>query len=531
MMALSEAANIVQGKLYGADALFTTVATDSRAIERGDLFVAIPGDKFDGHDFVTQAKKKGAVGAMVSAAVNTDSAQIDMPQIKVPDTTQALGQLASHWRLRFDIPVLAITGSNGKTTVTAMAASILNQCGNCLFPERSFNNQWGVPLTLLKLNEHHDFAVIEMGTNHIGEIATLSRLTQPTIALINNVAPAHLKGLGNLQQIAQAKAEIFSGLKENGTAVINADDQFSDQWLSQVKPQLKTGRVITFAMEKPADLSITNLRLGSYKSLDRAPSHRTQTESKPRKTRGSIGKILSAATSEWLTSRFDLHIVDEPHNEQHIAINLALPGRHNVMNALAAAAICHAAGATIQSIKTGLENMQAVNGRLNPRPGLMGCIVIDDSYNANPQSIKVGIDVLENFGGARILVLGAMAELGKISKQQHHEVGRYAHKKRIDILMCLVSQDNGGNNDAGEYARGFGKGAQVFQSLDDLVAELKGNLSVGVAVLVKGSRSSMMERVVAEIIEAEDFEDGQDYRHDHGQNHGQLNHRGEAKPC
>lgn len=490
MMVLSEAANVVQGKLHGADALFTTVAIDSRAIERGDLFVAIPGEKFDGHDFVAQAEQQGAVGAMVSAAVHSDRTQIALPQIKVSDTTQALGQLASHWRLRFAIPVLAITGSNGKTTVTAMATAILKQCGNCLSPKGSFNNQWGVPLTLLKLTEQHDFAVTEMGTNHIGEIAYLSHLTQPTIALINNVGNAHLEGLDNLPQIAQAKAEIFSGLKENGTAVINADEPFSGQWLAQVKHQLTSGRVISFAMEKPADLSITNLQ------------------------------------SEWLSSRFDLHISDGQDAQnatQQIAIKLALPGRHNVMNALAAAAICYAAGATMQAIKSGLENVQAVNGRLNPRPGLKGCVVIDDSYNANPQSIKAGIDVLANFCGIKILVLGAMAELGKTSKQQHNEVGRYANKKRIDILLCLLSQDdNGGNHDAKNYAQGFGKGAQVFQRLDDLVTELKGNLSADVAVLVKGSRLAMMERVVSEIIQAEGC--ATEHAMDYEQNHLQSAH-------
>ena len=485
MMTLAQAANIVHGKRYGADARFTAVVADSRTIERGGLFVAIPGEKFDGHDFVVQAHKQGAVAALVSRA--HDSA---LPQIVVRDTTQALGQLASHWRLRFDIPLLAITGSNGKTTVTAMAASILNQRGNCLFPERSFNNQWGVPLTLLKLNERHDFAVIEMGTNHIGEIAALSRMAKPTIALINNVAAAHLEGLDNLQQIAQAKAEIFCGLNETGTAVINADDQFAAEWRNEVAPKLKSGRVLSFAMPKQDDLTPADLTLANLQC-------------------------------EWRSSRFELCIRaarphkqhdqkhDQKHDERQATIHLPLPGRHNVMNALAAAAICHAVGATMQCIKRGLENMRAVQGRLNHQRALGGAVVLDDSYNANPQSVKAGIDVLARFKGRKILVLGAMAELGAMSAQLHHEVGRYANDQRIDLLLCLLAEEAGqSHNDAKHYARGFGQGgkrAQVFQSLHDLVAELKGNLSADVAVLVKGSRSAMMERVVAEIIEVEEL--------------------------
>ncbi len=465
MMLLSEAAHIVQGTLSGADTRFTAVSTDSRKRPQGALFAAIAGEKFDGHDFVAKAGQQGAAGALVATDV-----EADLAQIKVADTTQAIGQLASHWRSRFDIPILAVTGSNGKTTVTAMVASILKGCGNCLSPERSFNNQWGVPLTLLRLNSSHDFAVIEMGSNQMGEIAYLSRLTRPLIALINNVAPVHLEGLGNPQQIAQEKAGIFSALNENGTAVINADDRFSEQWHAQVKRGLKNGRVISFAIDNPADLSLSNLH------------------------------------TERLSSHFTLHI-NTAAIARHIDIHLALPGRHNTMNALAAAAMCYAAGATLASIKAGLEQMQAVTGRLKLQVGLAGCRLIDDSYNANPQSVKAAIDVLANCDGRRILVLGAMAELGKTSQQYHREVGQYAHKKRIDKLMCLlVSGDGGddetddsGNNDVRAYAYGFGQGSQVFENRRDLIAALQDNLSADVTVLVKGSRSSMMEQVVAAI--------------------------------
>jgi UDP-N-acetylmuramoyl-tripeptide--D-alanyl-D-alanine ligase len=473
MMELSEAARIVNGKLRGIDAVFTAVTTDSRAIDQGDLFIAIPGENFDGHNFVPEAGQKGAAGAIVSSPIDTELAQIE-----VPDTTRALGELASQWRSRFDIPVLAITGSNGKTTVTAMTASILNHRGNCLSPERSFNNQWGVPLTLLRLKSGHDFAVIEMGTNHMGEIDYLSKITRPTVAVITNVASAHLEGLNSLEQIAEAKAEIFSGLNESGAAVINIDDRFSRQWHDQASVRLKQGRVITFGIENPADVSVSNLQ------------------------------------PQWFSSAFDLHI-----NEQCQTVTLPLPGRHNVMNALASAAICHAAGVSMADIKEGLESAQGVAGRLDLKQGIRGSLVIDDSYNANPQSIKAGIDVLSEFQGKKILVLGAMAELGQASSQLHREVGQYAKRNGVETLFCLVPK---GVAHGAEYAAGFGEGAQVYDSIDPLVSALENHLDNNVAVLVKGSRSSTMERVVAEIIE-------RDHAGDMPADQGRVKQRGNAQ--
>ncbi len=447
MMTLSAVARIVQGEFQGADAMMTAVATDSRAINHGDLFVAIPGQHYDGHDFVSRAGRNGAVGAMVSRSIDTDLARI-----KVPDTTRAMGQLARHWRALFHIPVLAITGSNGKTTITAMAGSILNRCGTCLCPEKSFNNQWGVPLTLLKLNNRHDFAVIEMGTNHAGEIACLSQITRPTLALISNVSAAHLQGLESLEKIAQAKAEIYSGLSENHTAVVNADDPFSEQWMRQIKSRLKTGRMVSFGIEHPADVSASNMQ------------------------------------SAWRGSRFDLNIGD-----QCIGIRLPLPGIHNISNALAAAAVCYAAGAGMEAIKTGLENVAPVPGRLHIRNGLNGSAVIDDSYNANPQSARSAMDMLAHFNGLRIAVLGAMAELGETSKQLHIEIGEYAKQTGISRLYCLADR---GNMDAQHYAKGFGAGGRVYADIDQLVRALKNHLEKGVAVLVKGSRCAGMERIV-----------------------------------
>ncbi len=457
MMEFSEAANIVQGKLRGADKYFSGVAIDSREVEPDNLFVAIPGEKFDGHQFIVQSEKAGAVGAMVSTIDKSAFSQIE-----VSDTTYALGQLAKNWRMRFSIPVLAITGSNGKTTVTAMVSSILNYKNKCLSPQSSFNNQWGVPLTLLKLNKQHDFAVIEMGANHAGEIHYLTQLTQPCIALINNVGPAHLEGFGSLEEIASVKAEIFSGLSNNGVAVLNADDPFYQQWRSQLELENSNYKIMTFAINNEADL------------------------------------VARKIASNGFSNQFSLNF-----EQQSVNISLPLPGRHNVMNAAAAATVCIAAGTSLKSIKHRLENMGGINGRLNIKRGCQGAVVIDDAYNANPESMKAGIDVLGAFEGAKILVLGAMAELGENGPLMHHEIGAYARETGINKLFCLnpESQGENGQSVVGEYLKGFGDGANMYTDISGLVEALQQHLGDRVAVLVKGSRSSKMERVVDKITE------------------------------
>ncbi len=462
MMTLSEAAHIVDGTLLGIDAGFTSVSTDSRVIEPGGLFVAIPGEKHDGHAFVSQASSMGAVGAMVSNVSSTmpsTMGESKLALIEAPDTTVALGQLGKDWRSRFDIPVIAITGSNGKTTVTQMTASILEQCGRCLAPEKSFNNQWGVPLTLLKLTDCHRFAVIEMGTSHPGEIEYLTRLTRPTVALINNVAPAHLEGLGDIRQIASAKAEIFLGLPDTGVAILNADDEFYTEWVAGINTSCPDATILSFAIDAKADVSARNAESGNR------------------------------------TSQFELQIEDQVKQ-----INLPLPGRHNIMNALAASAICFTAGVGLTGIKDGLEKASGVTGRLDVRPGLKGSTIIDDSYNANPASMKAAINVLRQCKGKKILVLGAMAELGKTSPQLHEEVGVYAKTQGIDRLYCYSP---GHNNHARYYAGRFGGSASVFDSMEELLKTAKQTLAPDVAMLIKGSRSSRMERVVHQMIEGE----------------------------
>ena len=457
MMTLSEAARIVQGTMSGNDAEFTSVSTDSRVIRQGGLFVAIPGEKFDGHAFLSQASTMGAVGAVVSDMTSAVTSKLAL--IGAPNTTVALGQLGKDWRSRFDIPVVAITGSNGKTTVTAMTASIFEQRGRCLAPEKSFNNEWGVPLTLLKLTDRHRFAVIEMGTSHPGEIEYLARLTRPTIALINNVAPAHLEGLGNIRQIASEKAGIFLGLLDSGVAVLNADDAFYNEWVAGINASRPETTIVSFAMDAKADVSARNAEPGAR------------------------------------ASQFDLQV-----EGQSMPINLPLPGRHNIMNALAASAICFAAGAGLAAIKDGLETVSGATGRLDVRPGLKGSTIIDDSYNANPVSMKAAIHVLQQCKGKKILALGAMAELGETSPQLHEEVGAYAKIQGIDYLYCY---SRGHNDHARFYAGRFGDNARVFDSMEELQKTAKQTLAPDVVMLIKGSRSSRMERLVHQVTEAD----------------------------
>ena len=458
MMALSEAARIVQGTRSGNDAEFTSVSTDSRAVRQGGLFVAIPGERLDGHAFLSRASTMGAVGAVVSD-MTLNLAESNLALIGVPDTTVALGQLGKDWRSRFNIPVAAITGSNGKTTVTAMTASIFEQWGRCLVPEKSFNNEWGVPLTLLKLTDRHRFAVIEMGTNHPGEIEYLARLTRPTIALINNVAPAHLEGLGSIRQIASEKAGIFRGLPDSGIAVLNADDEFYSEWVTGIHASRPETTIVSFAMDAKADVSARNAEPGAR------------------------------------TSQFDLQV-----EGQSISVNLPLPGHHNIMNALAASAICFAAGAALAMIKDGLETVSGMTGRLDIRPGLNGSTIIDDSYNANPASMKAAIHVLQQCRGKKILVLGAMAELGETSPQLHEEVGAYAKIHGIDRLYCY-SRDH--NDHARFYVGRFGDSAWVFDSMEELQKTAKQTLAPDVVMLIKGSRSSRMESLVHQVTEAD----------------------------
>ncbi|HSH28527.1 MAG TPA: UDP-N-acetylmuramoyl-tripeptide--D-alanyl-D-alanine ligase, partial [Thiohalobacter sp.] len=339
-MALTEAARAVRGRLHGADARFAGLSTDSRGLERGNLFVALAGERFDGHDYLDQAAAGGAAGALVSTAV-TDL----LPCIRVTDTRLALGGLAAAWRARFDIPLVAVTGSNGKTTVKEMLAAILGVEHRVLATRGNLNNDIGVPLTLARLGAVHTAAVIEMGANHPGEIAYLTGLARPTVALITNAGPAHLEGFGSLQGVARAKAEIYDGLGPDGLAVVNRDDAYADYWLERVQGR----RVMTFGLDPHADVT------AQAKPLD-------------------VGQQLSLRTPAGETE-----------------LRLPLPGRHNALNALAAAAAALGAGASLAAVRSGLQSLRPVGGRLQIHRCADAIGVIDDTYNANPGSVQAAL--------------------------------------------------------------------------------------------------------------------------------------------
>ena len=448
MLTTHQAANAIQARVQGPGATFTGVTSDSRAIASGELFIALAGERFDGHDFVSQAIAQGAAAAMVDMAAAEKHAQAwqDLPLILVADTRHAMGQLAAFWRGRQDIKLVAITGSNGKTTVKEMLASILHQAAGAeavLATQGNLNNDIGMPLTLLKLRAQHKFAVIEMGMNHPGEIAYLTAIARPDVAVINNAGAAHLAGLGSVEQVARAKGEIFQGLAANGVAVINTDDSFASLW------QELAGKrsVIDFALERPAQVSAT---------------YRLDPLSSELKLRTAAGEI---------------------------ATTLLMPGVHNIRNALAATAAAIALGIAPQAIAAGLHKFAGIKGRLQRKPGLHGATLIDDTYNANPASVKAAIAVLAATPGKKILVLGDMGELGPNATSMHRELGAIARLAGVDVLFALGDISR-------ETVLEFGENACFFERIQELLADLENLLAPDVTVLVKGSRFMQMERVV-----------------------------------
>lgn len=437
-MLLSEAARVLKGTLHGADVTFTGLSTDTRTLSQGNLFVALQGPNFDGHDYLQQAQHEGAVAAAVSHIVESP-----LPQLEVADTRVALGRLAAYWRSRFDLPVVAVTGSNGKTTVREMIAAILRPCGETLVTRGNLNNDIGVPLTLSGLSTVHRYAVIELGANHPGEIAGLTDIVKPTVAVVNNAAAAHLEGFGDLDGVARAKGELFEHLSDEATCVINADDTYAGLWRSLAG----TRRVITFGLEAEADVS------ASWQGDLDGSDVRLQTPS------------------------------------GDVAFRLPLPGRHNVMNALAASAVAVALELSPETIARGLSSMQAVGGRWQPCRGLQGARLIDDTYNANPGSLAVALELLANSRDECWLVLGDMGELGAAGEALHRQMGEQARDAGLRYLFALGSL-------ASAAAEAFGAGGEVFESLDDLVSCLREQLHPSVTLLVKGSRAMRMERVI-----------------------------------
>jgi len=439
---LSEIARVVHGRHHGADVVIGQVSTDTRALRPGDLFIALEGEHFDGHDFIDAARSSAAAAAMVSRDVTTD-----LPLVQVDDTRRGLARLAGDWRGRFSIPLVGVTGSNGKTTVKEMIAAILNRRGATLATEGNKNNDIGMPLMLLRLTPAHAYAVIEMGANHAGEIAALSALAQPGVAVITNAGPAHLKGFGSLEGVARAKGELIAGLAAGGTAVINADDTYYPLWRELAGKR----RCVSFGIDADADVSAIHIQHGADGAA------------------------------------FELHT---PEGMRPVA--LRLPGVHNVRNALAAAAAAMAAGADVDDAKHGLEAMAPVRGRLCVQPGIHGIRLIDDTYNANPASLQAALQTLADAHGDRIVVLGDMYELGDEAAALHEQAGRWIKEAGVKRLFTLGEQSR-------HAARAFGDGGESFPDRGALIAALKNTLAEATGpatVLVKGSRGMAMEAVV-----------------------------------
>ena len=447
MMLLAQAAAVLQVRMEGADVKFAAVSTDTRTIAQGDLFIALKGANFDGARFVAAAAKAGAVAAVVNRDSGLGIREAGVPLLYVEDTRLALGKLAAHWRSQFDIPLVAITGSNGKTTVKEMLAAILaNATGNAedvLATAGNFNNDIGMPLTLLRLRAAHRYAVIEMGTNHPGEIDYLTRIAKPDVTLINNATGAHLQGLGSVQGVAQAKGEIFAGLASGGTAIINADDAFAAMW----RTLAGTHRVLDFALEHQAAVK------GKWKAK-------------------GYGGVLEART---------------PAGEMRV--ELQVPGEHNARNALAAATAALALQVPLTRVVKALEGFGGVAGRLQRKQGLHGSTLIDDTYNANPASVRAALEVLAQATGKRIFVLGDMGELGEDAAQFHREIGIAARELGIDKLFALGTLSK-------EAVREFGSGAEQFAEIEKLEMAIDKELDAQTTTLIKGSRFMKMERVV-----------------------------------
>ncbi len=450
MMLLSQAAQVLDGRIIGGDVRFAAVSSDSRKLGRGDLFVALRGENFDGYEFVEKAAQAGAAAAMVNAdsyQAHPASTVTRVPLLVVPDTRLALGRLAAYWRRQFDIPLVAITGSNGKTTVKEMLACILREAaGNpdaVLATRGNLNNDIGMPHTLLQLGAIHRYAVIEMGMNHPGEIDYLTRIAAPDVVLINNASGAHLQGLGSVKAVARAKGEIFAGLKPHGTAVINADEEFAPLW----RELAGANQLLEFGLDKQADVH------GVWQAQ-------------------AAGLRLEVAAPQ---GKF--------------TVNLQVPGIHNARNALAAAAAASALDVPLEKIIAGLERFSGVAGRLQPIAARFGGQLIDDTYNANPASMRAAISVLAQLGGKRVLVLGDMGELGADATALHAEIGREARLAGIDRLYALGPLSK-------SAAAEFGSGSHHFDRIEDLQQRLEQELNASTAVLVKGSRFMKMERVV-----------------------------------
>jgi len=434
----SSVAVITAGRLLGADVAFASVSTDSRTIEKDALFVALSGPNFDGHEYVQAATERGAVAALVSRELNAA-----LPQVLVTDVLQGLSEFSKAWRAQFSFPVIGVTGSNGKTTTKELIGSIMRQLGNVLVTRGNLNNHIGVPLTLLQLNASHHAAVIELGANHCGEIAALATLSAPNIGIVTNAGAAHLEGFGGMDGVATGKGELYLALPEYGVAIINADDQYAEQWRTHCNAK----NLLSFGIDAAADFNAKNIAI-----------HRDH-------------------------SQFELHT---PHGS--IPVHLQLAGKHNVRNAVGAAAAAYAAGASLEEIQSGLNSARAVGGRLQLKAAIHGASMIDDSYNANPSSMRAGIDAMQSLPGKHWLVMGEMLELGADTARLHADCGAYAKRAGVEKLFAIGALTQHAVNT-------FGDGAQWFASLEALITALSNSVDSSSVVLIKGSRGSRLERV------------------------------------
>ncbi len=450
-MSIVDAAQAIGGRVHGARARFTSVSTDSRSIEAGALFVALRGERFDGHAFIEAAKARGAAAAMVNEASGHVAREPGIPCIAVDDTRLALGRLAGYWRARFSIPLVAVAGSNGKTTVKEMIAAILRaHYGEraALATEGNLNNDIGLPLTLLRLRATHRAAVIEIGMNHPGETAYLAGIAHPTVALVNNAQREHQEFMKGVEEVAREHGAVFAALHAEGTAVINADDPYAAYWRTLVRPQ----QVRDFGIEQPAAVS------GRYALSDFGSDI-----------------VLSAP-------------------EGSVTFRLQAAGVHSVRNAVGAAAGATAAGASLSMVAKGLSAFTAVDGRLQIKRGRSGAVIIDDTYNANPDSVRAAIEVLRGLPGRRILVLGDMGEVGERGEMFHRETGRCASEAGIDELLAI------GDLAAHAFAE-FGSGGIWYAQIEGLLDDVAAKAVAGTTILVKGSRFMRMEQVVAALVE------------------------------
>lgn len=447
-MKLSTIAKEIHARLYGADLDFSTLAIDSRKMKKGELFAAIVGEQFDGHDFIHDAILSGAQAVLASRAPLSDEEK-SVSFLVVKDTTQALGEFAAFWRKQYPIPMIGITGSCGKTTVKGMTEAICQLQGKTLATKGNFNNHIGLPLTLLQLDESYQQAVIEMGANHSGDIRYLGNIAKPTISVINNISPAHLQGFGSVEGVAKTKAEIYEILPPDGIAILNIEEPFSEKWREIIHPRT----FLTFGLSKQADIYASDIVLDC----------------------------------DFVA--FQLHIL-----KTSCSVKINIPGKHTVINALAAAACTHALGINIETIVKGLASFEGVPGRLRRFAGLKGATVIDDSYNANPGSMKAALEVLATFSGQRMFIMGDMGELGEETIHYHSEIGKTAQQIGIERLYAVGSLS--------EHAvKAFGVGAKHFPDKQSLLADLKVSLNSQTVILVKGSRSAGMEVVTKALTE------------------------------